>query len=150
MKYGELIQFEPIESVVQLRDADETDAARQLASTYVISAEMSEKLTGLVIPQLQFDQPHDNRGLLVVGNYGTGKSHLMCWVGPSAAGLWGGSHRNGRNGEVAAARCLKRASCALSRRSRSEMPDEHAFEAVPRSFCAGSGTGNAGADGSPP
>ena len=77
MKYGELIQFEPIESVVQLRDADETDAARQLASTYVISAEMGEKLTSLVIPQLQFDQPHDNRGLLVVGNYGTGKSHLM-------------------------------------------------------------------------
>ena len=27
------------------------------------------------------------------------------------------------------------------------MPDEHAFEAFPRSFCAGSGTGNAGADG---
>lgn len=77
MKYGELIQFEPIESVVQLRDADETDAARHLASTYVISAEMGEKLTSLVIPQLQFDQPHDNRGLLVVGNYGTGKSHLM-------------------------------------------------------------------------
>jgi hypothetical protein len=30
-----------------------------------------------VIPQLQFDQPADNKGLLVVGNYGTGKSHLM-------------------------------------------------------------------------
>ena len=77
VKYGELIEFEPIESVVQLRDADETGAALQLVSTYVISAEMGEKLKDLVIPQLQFDQPHDNRGLLVVGNYGTGKSHLM-------------------------------------------------------------------------
>ncbi len=77
MNYEDLIQFEPIESVVQLRDADEADAARQLVSTYVISAEMSEKLTNLVIPQLQFEKPHDNRGLLVVGNYGTGKSHLM-------------------------------------------------------------------------
>jgi len=38
---------------------------------------MAEKLTGLVIPQLQFNQPVDNKGLLVVGNYGTGKSHLM-------------------------------------------------------------------------
>ena len=66
MKYGELIQFEPIESVVQLRSADETDAARQLASTYVISAEMAERLTGLVIPQLQFHYPYDNRGLLEV------------------------------------------------------------------------------------
>jgi hypothetical protein len=77
VKYGDLIQFEPIESVVQLRDADETDAARQLVATYVISAEMAERLVGLAIPQLQFDRPHDNRALLVVGNYGTGKSHLM-------------------------------------------------------------------------
>ena len=77
MKYGDLIQFEPIESVVQLRDADEAAAARQLVQTYVISGEMAEKLTSLVVPQLQFDQPVDNKGLLVVGNYGTGKSHLM-------------------------------------------------------------------------
>jgi hypothetical protein len=77
MKYGELIQFEPIESVVQLRDADEATAARQLVQTYVISEEMAEKLVNLVVPQLQFDKPMDNKGLLVVGNYGTGKSHLM-------------------------------------------------------------------------
>jgi len=77
MKYKELIQFEPIESVVQLLDADETLAAQQLVQTYVISSEMAEKLVNLVIPQLQFDQPMDNKGLLVVGNYGTGKSHLM-------------------------------------------------------------------------
>lgn len=77
MKYGDLIKFEPIESVVQLRDANEMSAARQLVKTYVISQEMAEKLTGLVIPQLQFEQPADNKGLLVVGNYGTGKSHLM-------------------------------------------------------------------------
>jgi len=77
MKYGDLIQFEPIESVVQLRDADEAAAARQLVQTYVISSEMAEKLVNLVVPQLQFDQPVDNKGLLVVGNYGTGKSHLM-------------------------------------------------------------------------
>lgn len=77
MKYGDLIQFEPIESVVQLRDDDEAAAARQLVQTYVISKEMAEKLISLVVPQLQFDQPMDNKGLLVVGNYGSGKSHLM-------------------------------------------------------------------------
>ena len=77
MRYGDLIQFEPIETVVQLRDADEAASARTLVSTYVISDEMAERLTDLVIPQLQFDQPVDNKGLLVVGNYGTGKSHLM-------------------------------------------------------------------------
>jgi len=77
MRYGDLIQFEPIESVFQLRDADEAAAARQLVDTYVISDEMAEKLANLVIPQLQFEQPADNKGLMVVGNYGAGKSHLM-------------------------------------------------------------------------
>ncbi len=77
MKYGDLIQFEPIESVVQLRNADQLDTAKQLVATYVISDEMADKLTSLVIPDLQFDSPSDNKGLMIVGNYGTGKSHLM-------------------------------------------------------------------------
>jgi hypothetical protein len=77
MKYGDLIQFEPIETVVQLRDADGTTAALQLVKTFVISEEMADRLVHLVIPQMQFDQPVDNKALLVVGNYGTGKSHIM-------------------------------------------------------------------------
>src|SRR3989442_14735572 len=77
MKYGDLIQFDPIETVIQLRDADKMSEARQLVSTYVISEEMAEKLTTIVFPQLQFEKPADNKGILVVGNYGTGKSHLM-------------------------------------------------------------------------
>src|SRR5690554_5323158 len=85
MRYGDLIQFEPIESVVQLRDADKASAAQNLVNTYVISDEMAERLTHLVFPQLQFDQPVDNKGLLVVGNYGTGKSHLMSVVSSLAA-----------------------------------------------------------------
>jgi len=85
MKYGDLIQFDPIESVVQLRDADKSSAAQHLVKTYVISEEMAERLTQLVIPQMQFDQPVDNKGLLVVGNYGTGKSHLMSVVSCLAA-----------------------------------------------------------------
>jgi hypothetical protein len=80
MKYGDLIQFDPIESVVQLCDADKSSAAYQLVNTYVISEEMAERITQLVIPQMQFDHPVDNKGLLVVGNYGTGKSHLMSVV----------------------------------------------------------------------
>ncbi|HZJ90773.1 MAG TPA: DUF6079 family protein, partial [Oscillospiraceae bacterium] len=39
----------------------------------------------LVIPQLQFEQPVDNKGILVVGNYGTGKSHLMSVISSIAA-----------------------------------------------------------------
>lgn len=77
MKYGDLIQFDPIESVIQLRDADKADVVKNLIETYVISEEMSYKLINLVIPQLQFEKPTDNKGLMIVGNYGTGKSHLM-------------------------------------------------------------------------
>ena len=101
MRYGDLIQFEPIESVVQLRDADEAASARTLVSTYVISDEMAEKLTGLVIPQLQFDQPVDNKGLLVVGNYGTGKSHLMSVI--SSIAEHGDLRTNLGNAQVAQA-----------------------------------------------
>lgn len=85
MKYKDLIQFDPIESVVQLRDADKSAEARHLVSTYVISEEMAERLTQLVIPQMQFECPVDNKGLLVVGNYGTGKSHLMSVISCLAA-----------------------------------------------------------------
>ena len=77
LEYRDLIQFEPIESVIELRSSDEAATARQLVQTYVVSEEMAERLINLVVPQLQFDKPIDNKGLLVVGNYGTGKSHLM-------------------------------------------------------------------------
>jgi len=46
--------------------------------------EMAKNLTSLVVPQLQFDQPMDNKGLLVVGNYGTGTSHLMSVISAPA------------------------------------------------------------------
>lgn len=80
MRYGDLIQFEPIESVIQLREADAEAEARRLVETFVISERMAEQLTDLVLPQLQFDQPADTKGLMVVGNYGTGKSHLMAII----------------------------------------------------------------------
>ena len=80
MKYAELIQFDPIETVIQLRVADKKKAAKGLVDTYVISDEMADRLVDVAFPHLQFDRPTDNKGLLVVGNYGTGKSHLMSVV----------------------------------------------------------------------
>ena len=80
MRYADLIHFEPIESVVQLREADAAAEARRLVQTFVISERMVEQLVDLVFAQLQFEKPSDNKGLLVVGNYGTGKSHLMAVI----------------------------------------------------------------------
>jgi len=80
MQYAELIQFESLESVIEIRDANKADKAQQLVSTYVISNEMAVRLINLVFVQLRFDQLSDNKGLLIIGNYGTGKSHLMALI----------------------------------------------------------------------
>lgn len=75
--YRDLISFDPIESVVQLREANARDKAESLVRSFVVSDRMADQLANIVVPQLQFDEPADNKGILIVGNYGTGKSHLM-------------------------------------------------------------------------
>jgi hypothetical protein len=80
MKYRELVNFDPIETVIQLQEADSPEYARQLVQTFVISDGMAQQLTDLVFPNVQFLKPSDNKGILVVGNYGTGKSHLLSLV----------------------------------------------------------------------
>src|SRR5690606_25067931 len=77
MRYRDLIQFEPVETIVQIKEASDKEKAFQLIDTYVISERMADELNYKIIEQLQFLRPADNKGLLVVGNYGTGKSHLM-------------------------------------------------------------------------
>lgn len=56
MLYRELIQFDPIETIIQLREADDQQKAADLVRTYVISERMADVLINVVIPQLQFDQ----------------------------------------------------------------------------------------------
>jgi Family of unknown function (DUF6079) len=77
MRFRDLVEFDPIDSVIQLRMANEKDAAARLVKTYVISQRMADQLANIVVPQLRLDSPIDHKGVLVVGNYGTGKSHLM-------------------------------------------------------------------------
>ena len=77
MRYRDIVQFTPIETIIQLREADKELTAKNLVETYVISDAMANKLVDMALPQLQLDRPQDNKGILIVGNYGTGKSHLM-------------------------------------------------------------------------
>ena len=77
MRYRDLVQFEPLETIIQLRDADRKSEAERLVRTYVISDRMAEQIARVIIPELQFQTQHENKGVLIVGNYGTGKSHLM-------------------------------------------------------------------------
>ena len=80
MKYRELVEFEPIETVIQLQEAESPEYVRQLAQTFVVSDGMADQLTNIVFPNLQFLKPSDNKGILVVGNYGTDKSHLLSLI----------------------------------------------------------------------
>src|SRR5947199_10849691 len=80
MKYSDLVKFEPIESVIQLEQADSLATVRQLVQTFVISKRMAEQLCDLVIPNLQFETPADYKGVLIVGNYGTCKRHLLSLI----------------------------------------------------------------------
>lgn len=80
LRYQDLISFEPIESVIQLREADDQEKAISLLKSYVISDHMAEKMIEDIFENLQFERMIDNRGMLIVGNYGSGKSHLMSVV----------------------------------------------------------------------
>ena len=77
MKYRDLIQFDPIESVIVLRSADNKQKAEELVRSYVMSDDMADLVNGKIISQLRLENVVDNKGVLLVGNYGTGKSHLM-------------------------------------------------------------------------
>ena len=65
MKYGDLVQFEQIESVIQLLDAGRPDEAKKLVTTYVISDDMAERIAKLMIPQLSFDDRDGEFGVVV-------------------------------------------------------------------------------------
>ena len=41
---------------------------------------MEININNIIIPNLQFDVPKDQKAIFVVGNYGTGKSHLMAFI----------------------------------------------------------------------
>ena len=77
MKYLELINFNPIESIIQLTAANDKTEAVNLVKSYVMSDDMADKLENNMISQLKLEDAVDNKGVLLVGNYGTGKSHLM-------------------------------------------------------------------------
>ncbi len=77
MKYADLIHFDPIDSVIQLTAANDHSIAANLVRSYVMSDDMADKLKNNMLSQLRLEDVVDNKGVLLVGNYGTGKSHLM-------------------------------------------------------------------------
>ena len=78
MKYSDVVDIPaPLEEVKQVRDSGSEDVARLDVETYVISDRMATQLTEVVLSNLRFDAPSNNKGIFIVGTYGTGKTHLM-------------------------------------------------------------------------
>lgn len=80
MKYGDLIQFNPIETIIQLTSANDATKEKELVRSYVMSDDMAQRLQHSMLSQLKLTEVVDNKGVLLIGNYGTGKSHLMSLV----------------------------------------------------------------------
>jgi hypothetical protein len=80
MKYSELIKFEPITSVVKFENVKEESFSENIVKTFVFSRRMETDLSGLVSRNLDLNNSNETKGLQIVGNYGTGKSHLMLLI----------------------------------------------------------------------
>lgn len=81
MKYADLLlPAPPLETVKQIRESGTADAARVDVETFVISDRMAGQLADVIFPNLRFDRPGDQKGILTVATYGTGKTHLMSVV----------------------------------------------------------------------
>ncbi len=74
MRYADLVQFDPIDTLVRLEGVEERD---RLAPRTVISHDIARTLADRVIPRLRLREGDPGGGVLVVGARGTGKSHLL-------------------------------------------------------------------------
>ena len=80
MKYSELFTLNPIESVIQIDKADKKNEAQLLVERFVITPSLGEAIETVALPQLDFESGAEGKGIFVVGNYGTGKSHVMSFL----------------------------------------------------------------------
>lgn len=97
MKYSDLISFDPIESVIQLTAADDSSEAVKRVKSYVMSDSMAAQIKNNMLSQLSLDDVVDNKGVLLVGNYGTGKSHLMSVISAIALDATNLAHLRNQN-----------------------------------------------------
>ena len=69
MKYGDLIQFNPIETIIQLTSANDAAKEKELVRSYVMSNDMAERLNHSMLSQLKLTEVVDNKGVLLICKY---------------------------------------------------------------------------------
>ena len=84
LRYSDLISFEPVDDIIKLKESGVLSTAKKLVSSYVVSKAMAAKLEHVIAPNLDLNSPDTPKGVQIVGNYGTGKSHLLSVIGALA------------------------------------------------------------------
>jgi hypothetical protein len=79
MKYKDILQFDPITEVIQLDRLDKDDYRKEVVKTFVYPDYFVETILPEMVENIVFSG-RDKKGIQVIGNYGTGKSHLMSLV----------------------------------------------------------------------
>lgn len=77
MKYSELLHFEPITEVVKFDRLGDVYYQESLIRTFVFSKDYENNIIPFICSNLDYTTNAETFGLQIVGNYGTGKSHLM-------------------------------------------------------------------------
>lgn len=77
MKYRDLIQFESVDEIIKFDKLNDGDYRDRLVKTFVCSNAFENFIIPRICQELDLDSVKETKGLQVVGNYGTGKSHLM-------------------------------------------------------------------------
>ena len=79
MKYRDILQFEPITDVIQLDKLGSDDYREDIIKSFVYPDYFVETIIPEIVKNLKFGE-RNRKGIQIIGNYGTGKSHLMSLV----------------------------------------------------------------------
>lgn len=77
MKYKDLIYFESVDEIIKFDKLNDDTYRDRLVKTFVCSNAFENFIIPRICRELDLDSTQETRGLQIVGNYGTGKSHLM-------------------------------------------------------------------------
>lgn len=77
MKYSELIQFDPIDEIIKFSQLGNEDYRTKIVQNFVCSKTYEESIIPKICAILDLSSTRETKGIQIVGNYGTGKSHLM-------------------------------------------------------------------------
>ena len=79
MKYRDILQFEPITDVIQVGLLNGDKYREDIVKTFVYPDYFVETIIPEIVRNMKFGE-RNRKGIQIIGNYGTGKSHLMSLV----------------------------------------------------------------------